>query len=1678
MSKYVLNLDMIHTELYNAVYNSKKKEEYIGNIVKIDDIEKIDNIKYVLDEEEDEKFLKDNLKNAKFKFVNQYIDNSVISCKINNKTFDIYIYPYYKNLGIDNLKSKNNLSKIFSYYVGQLATLKKANICELHLMNIDICYFKIKEYFPIEVKQKLSFLEDLIQNNEIERVLSIQFVENYFKKKDIDSHIGRKDKKKLKLLICEVLIKLHQLKENLDEIKINNLELNNIILFLKKPSDKKFKINNENYEINNIDFEVRFTDMTDYKLSKDNKTTDSHIFSLVKKFSELIDRSFKLDITEDLFFNDFKNLVISLGGKQIQMGGKKIKKKQKKIKFKEIKRKKNFIKTDILSFKESDDESSENYSIDSDDNTNINIKLHNSIKEYDVKDFKKMVNNENNNSEIALNEFDYPKDMSKTFKEGNIYNELVRKNVDMKIINRVMNSIKNKEKYEIDLKQTKINNQTGGGGRVIPMYDAKRNDPYKTYEDKKVQFDKIQAQNEPKKESSFEPPQQQPMPQRRQNLVHEVSPRGPPQGPSRGPPRGSSRGPSRGPSQNYSIGSEGKNSNGPTININVGDSAPPRPPRPPPRPPPVAEFVAPPIPQVGPYAYPYLNAPMTQPGFMKQPAPIVIKKSMNISNPIGDNEATHNIFEDLLPTSKRKFYFSSMEDREVQYEFFRNILVKEVEGDEVSLGYDKSGILNLSSVMKVLEINPFYSRLLHPNKYASLPENMLFFSACYPIEVNRERQRIDCAKHAMGINLRLYDLTSEQSTFLGQRLGDFNNGWNEHSVWRDVYYYKFMRDNVLLKKKCPNFLLMYSYHVADNYYVDFSGLRSVAQRYSNRLIPKLWKKHRNYILQNYKKMLENDDNFNRLEDGRYFGFLTIDRNASVRYRFDNQELDNVTLEQIEHIQNECRKHRATYYTRLLKRHENILPHERNEMDVELQQFAHGTLTRIHDTDIVLNANKMLCVLTESPTYTIQDWCTRLYRVDDRMYMRVNNMGETGFHRKEVWYTVLFQIMVITKVLFDYNIVISDLSSANNSSLFIKDLNYNDNFAKGYYKYKVGNINYFVENYGSLVVFDPFPRRSQQMRNNPTNCSPLDDIRLQNFRNNFTKIYIYPQVQPPPVQIPLGNIPIFIRQYGAWAPTLTFNFDGRNYIGYDYEHINENDQGSLIYAFANAYQNLLRYYRVNIPSVITEVLKNKVKENTKILREQLFDLAPHVFQGYQNNYIKDYVDQFKNINIFPDKETIALLAYKFGVCIRVWKNRTLDDGNPGIPITDPDIYPRNHNYNGENYKIDLVQLTHTQYSWLKPIIRPHRHRNAILHQHDHVASDPNLDPNIPAGRPKLTTGKSTDGIVHYHDNVGDLISQDGTKTTNIAKHIHTAPIGGPYPPTAKGDVKMAEGNVNLKVNDVTKKSNQKGGAGLIPLIPSNAKPMYPIYKDWEFGGEKERVNPRIISEGIIPDLGLQDHKFASMYSKTLFNDNEWNHNCTAGNKFLDNIRRLVGLEWMNIQFRRLGGVDCPDEIKNFVGKIIAYIEEHRHKVKEGDILKDVLPTELHPENIISKFFRRFMHNKIGSEISERDAPSLLKTPNVFNFKKGDLIAYLDKDGKYKWGLVKENVEDLYEYSEENGVTISSNIKIIKSNKESFNDDEINKYYCKVLADTNRSPLDMMSSREGGPRMIEYYNVDLM
>ena len=59
------------------------------------------------------------------------------------------------------------------------------------------------------------------------------------------------------------------------------------------------------------------------------------------------------------------------------------------------------------------------------------------------------------------------------------------------------------------------------------------------------------------------------------------------------------------------------------------------------------------------------------------------------------------------------------------------------------------------------------------------------------------------------------------------------------------------------------------------------------RNYKNKIHLKIWKKHRNRILKNYKQMLENEKNLNKLENGNYFGFVNV-RGQSRGIKLDIQ----------------------------------------------------------------------------------------------------------------------------------------------------------------------------------------------------------------------------------------------------------------------------------------------------------------------------------------------------------------------------------------------------------------------------------------------------------------------------------------------------------------------------------------------------------------------------------------------------------------------------------------------------------------------------------------------------------------------------------------------------------------------------------------------------------------------
>ena len=78
------------------------------------------------------------------------------------------------------------------------------------------------------------------------------------------------------------------------------------------------------------------------------------------------------------------------------------------------------------------------------------------------------------------------------------------------------------------------------------------------------------------------------------------------------------------------------------------------------------------------------------------------------------------------------------------------------------------------------------------------------------------------------------------------------------------------------------------------------------------------------------------------------------------------------------------------------------------------------------------------------------------------------MIATGYHPPDVWKSILFQLVYACAVLQKSKIYINNLSLNNN--VYIKDISYNPS-SIGSWIYKVNNINYYIPNYGYILLID-------------------------------------------------------------------------------------------------------------------------------------------------------------------------------------------------------------------------------------------------------------------------------------------------------------------------------------------------------------------------------------------------------------------------------------------------------------------------------------------------------------------------------------------------------------------------------------------------------------------------------
>jgi hypothetical protein len=115
-------------------------------------------------------------------------------------------------------------------------------------------------------------------------------------------------------------------------------------------------------------------------------------------------------------------------------------------------------------------------------------------------------------------------------------------------------------------------------------------------------------------------------------------------------------------------------------------------------------------------------------------------------------------------------------------------------------------------------------------------------------------------------------------------------------------------------------------------------------------------------------------------------------------------------------------------------------------------------------DITINSGKILILLTEAPTSNIIQWSSAIYE----SFGTVKKMISTGYHTPDIWKSIIFQLVYACAVLQENIILIENLSLENN--VYIKDI-YSDPNSVGSWIYKINNIEYYIPNYGYILVID-------------------------------------------------------------------------------------------------------------------------------------------------------------------------------------------------------------------------------------------------------------------------------------------------------------------------------------------------------------------------------------------------------------------------------------------------------------------------------------------------------------------------------------------------------------------------------------------------------------------------------
>ena len=453
------------------------------------------------------------------------------------------------------------------------------------------------------------------------------------------------------------------------------------------------------------------------------------------------------------------------------------------------------------------------------------------------------------------------------------------------------------------------------------------------------------------------------------------------------------------------------------------------------------------------------------------PGQIIKKYNINIDGVTGDHSKLNLIYEDVLPQKEFVGTFGTVGERNDIFDYIRAMLFEH--GDGRNTGLDGKSEDSLLSHLKFMNLNPYNTYKFSNNPYKNLPFGFLIFQGCYPIRYDHESASVICAKNSIGTNVRIYRMTQGSHAVNNQSVKKIN----EYDEWREISYYEYVREHIIKKKECPNFVVLFGYYISENSMIDFDKIAEHSAM-----------KNENYT---YNSLLP------KIAEPKY-KYATNDEIAQPQFI-----LQGGTGKKINNNNN----------------------NNNNNAIVSVNKSCKG-----YNVNIALDHNayigKALVAITEAPTYNLFGWASKSYYVEGNIKRQVAG----GHYSDKVWFSVLFQIMAGLYTMQKHQIYYECFDPE--SHIYIKDLSVQGMPTK-YWKYRVNGIEYYIPNYGYLVLID----------------SNFKDVKPQQFtfnrNNNDIKYKIYTKFLDKTIK----DADFESKSFDAFKNTFDTNVFSQSYVNF-------------------------------------------------------------------------------------------------------------------------------------------------------------------------------------------------------------------------------------------------------------------------------------------------------------------------------------------------------------------------------------------------------------------------------------------------------------------------------------------------------------------------------------------------